>query len=45
MLGKRRTECLEDLTFFVPCVFELKVTIDDIVVELLKPKPKVKSDV
>ena len=45
MLRKRGTEGLEDLAFFVPCVFELKVTIDDLVIELLKSKAKMQSDV
>ena len=41
MLGKRRAERLEDLASFVLCVFKLKITVDDIIIELLESKAKV----
>ena len=45
MLGKRRTKRLENLAFFVPFIFKLKVTIDDFVIELLESKAEMQSDV
>ena len=45
MLGERRAERLEVLASFVPRVFELAVTIDSILIELLESKAKVVLDV